>query len=71
VIANRAELENSLKELENSLENSLIKRPENWGGYLVTPHQIEFWQGRPNRLHDRIRYTLQEDFTWKIERLAP
>jgi pyridoxamine 5'-phosphate oxidase len=71
VIENRAELENSLKKLENSLENFSLKRPENWGGYLVTPHQIEFWQGRPNRLHDRIRYTLQENFSWKIERLAP
>ena len=48
-----------------------IQRPKHWGGYLVKPVAIEFWQGRPNRLHDRIRYRLQEDFSWKIERLAP
>jgi pyridoxamine 5'-phosphate oxidase len=71
VIPDRAFLEENLKKLEKSLENKEIKRPENWGGYLVNPHQVEFWQGRPNRLHDRIRYTLQEDFSWKIERLAP
>ena len=71
VIPDRAFLEENLKKLEKSMENKEIKRPENWGGYLVNPHQVEFWQGRPNRLHDRIRYTLQEDFSWKIERLAP
>lgn len=48
-----------------------ITRPENWGGYIVKPQSIEFWQGRPNRMHDRIRYTLQEDYNWKIDRLAP
>jgi pyridoxamine 5'-phosphate oxidase len=47
-----------------------IKRPKHWGGYLVTPNYIEFWQGRSNRLHDRICYTLQNE-NWKIERLAP
>lgn len=48
-----------------------MERPEQWGGYAVTPHRIEFWQGRPNRLHDRFVYTLQPDGTWKRERLAP
>ena len=48
-----------------------VERPSNWGGYAVTPHRIEFWQGRPNRLHDRFLYTLQPDGTWKHERLAP
>lgn len=48
-----------------------VERPVNWGGYAVTPHRIEFWQGRPNRLHDRFLYTLQPDGTWKHERLAP
>lgn len=48
-----------------------VKRPEHWGGFAVTPTRIEFWQGRENRLHDRILYTLQEDGGWKIERLAP
>ena len=71
VIPNRTFLEENLKNLEKSLENKEIKRPENWGGYLVNPQQVEFWQGRPNRLHDRIRYTIQEDYSWKIERLAP
>jgi pyridoxamine 5'-phosphate oxidase len=42
-----------------------------WGGYRVKPVTIEFWQGRPNRMHDRIQYNLQEDASWKIERLAP
>lgn len=48
-----------------------VERPTNWGGYAVTPHRIEFWQGRPNRLHDRFLYTLQPDGIWKHERLAP
>ena len=52
-------------------ENKEIIRPKYWGGYIVKPISIEFWQGRPNRMHDRIRYTLQENFDWKIERLAP
>jgi pyridoxamine 5'-phosphate oxidase len=47
-----------------------VPRPEHWGGYVVKPQCIEFWQGRPNRLHDRIRYQLQGNF-WNIERLAP
>lgn len=48
-----------------------VERPANWGGYAVTPERIEFWQGRPNRLHDRIVYTLQPNGYWKKERLAP
>lgn len=48
-----------------------VNRPSNWGGYCVQPVTIEFWQGRPNRLHDRIQYSLQENGEWKIERLAP
>ncbi len=48
-----------------------IPRPPNWGGYLIKPVTIEFWQGRPNRLHDRLLYSLQEDGNWIIERLAP
>jgi pyridoxamine 5'-phosphate oxidase len=46
-------------------------RPKYWGGFIVKPVSIEFWQGRPNRLHDRIRYSLQANYDWKIERLAP
>jgi pyridoxamine 5'-phosphate oxidase len=51
-------------------ENKDIPKPENWGGYLVKPYKIEFWQGRHSRLHDRIVYTRETD-NWKIERLAP
>ena len=71
VIASREVLEQKLKVLEATYKGKEIKRPDNWGGYLVKPVSIEFWQGRPNRLHDRIRYTLQEDLDWNIERLAP
>ncbi len=70
-IPNREFLENQLKELEKFYEGREVPRPENWGGYLAKPYEIEFWQGRPNRLHDRILYELQEDFDWKISRLAP
>ena len=48
-----------------------VERPGNWGGYAVTPTRMEFWQGRPNRLHDRFLYTLQPDGEWEISRLAP
>ena len=71
VIASRDVLENKLKRLEEEYKTKEIERPENWGGYIVKPVSIEFWQGRPNRLHDRIRYSLQENFDWKMERLAP
>lgn len=71
VIPSRDFLLERLKSLEEEFEGKEIPRPENWGGILVRPVSVEFWQGRPNRLHDRIRYTLQEDFSWKIERLAP
>ncbi len=71
VIPSRELLEQELKKLEKTYEGKSIERPDYWGGFLVRPISLEFWQGRPNRLHDRIRYTLQEDFDWKIERLAP
>jgi len=70
VIPNRAFLELKLKELEAEFENSEVPRPENWGGYIAKPYEIEFWQGRPNRLHDRIIYSLK-DLDWEISRLAP
>lgn len=69
-IPNRQFLEEKLKVLEQEYENKEVPRPENWGGYIAKPYEIEFWQGRPNRLHDRIIYTL-EDIDWKISRLAP
>lgn len=71
VISSRDILEEKLEALESEYKGKEIKRPDHWGGYIVKPVSIEFWQGRPNRLHDRIRYTLQKDFDWKIERLAP
>ena len=71
VIPNKAFLESELKILEQQFEGKEIPRPEYWGGYLAKPYEIEFWQGRPNRLHDRILYTLQENYDWKIERLSP
>lgn len=71
VIPNRSFLEEKLKNLETEFENKEIPRPENWGGYIAKPYEIEFWQGRPNRLHDRIIYELQDNFDWKISRLAP
>jgi len=70
MIASREVLEEKLKILEKEFEQKEIERPEFWGGYIVKPVSLEFWQGRPNRLHDRIRYTL-EIIDWKIERLAP
>ncbi len=71
VIPSRSVLEEKLKALEKEFQGKEIQRPDFWGGYMVKPVSIEFWQGRPNRLHDRVRYSLQEDYNWKIERLAP
>lgn len=71
VIDSRAVLEDKLAKLEKEYNGKEIERPKHWGGYLVRPLSIEFWQGRPNRLHDRIRYTLTSEFDWKMERLAP
>ncbi|TDQ23900.1 pyridoxamine 5'-phosphate oxidase [Tenacibaculum caenipelagi] len=71
VITSREELDQRLASFEKQFENKEIPRPKHWGGFIVKPVSIEFWQGRPNRMHDRIRYTLQKDFSWKLERLAP
>ena len=71
VVSSREVLENQLKTLEEKFENKSIPRPEFWGGFIVKPIEVEFWQGRANRLHDRIRYQLQRDLNWKIDRLSP
>jgi len=57
--------------LKNKFRNKEVPLPSFWGGYRVVPDQIEFWQGRRNRLHDRFQYSLQDDGSWSIERLAP
>ncbi|MFL2613593.1 MAG: pyridoxamine 5'-phosphate oxidase [Flavobacteriaceae bacterium] len=71
VISDRTILEAKLNALEIQYKNEEIPRPDNWGGYLVIPKSIEFWQGRPNRLHDRIRCHLRQTGLWDLERLAP
>ena len=71
VVSSKKELEDNLNEVTKKFESKPIVRPEHWGGFVVKPISFEFWQGRPNRMHDRIRYTLQKDFSWKKERLAP
>lgn len=71
VVLSREELDQNLKTYQQEFEGKEIPRPSHWGGLITKPISIEFWQGRPNRMHDRILYTLLEDFSWKIERLAP
>ena len=71
VIGEPAELENRMKELESRYEGRTIPMPPYWGGFLLSPDTFEFWQGRPNRLHDRLRYTLLAEGQWRIERLSP
>jgi len=70
IIPDREFLENRLAALESDFENKEIPKPKHWGGFLVQPHEFEFWQGRPNRLHDRIRYSGHKN-QWKRDRLAP
>jgi pyridoxamine 5'-phosphate oxidase len=71
IINNRAILEERVKQIESRFHNQeTLPRPNQWGGYQVTPFLIEFWQGRPSRLHDRIEFTLVDN-GWKIHRLAP
>jgi len=71
VIASRDYLERKLNEVDARYPGDDIPMPDYWGGYALTPAEIEFWQGRPNRLHDRLRYVRQADGSWKIERLSP
>lgn len=71
VIDSREWLEKEYEKFERDLANTSIPRPKYWGGFLVRPVIIEFWQGRPSRLHDRIEYSLQDNGQWKMSRLAP
>ncbi|MGZ3838427.1 MAG: pyridoxamine 5'-phosphate oxidase [Flavisolibacter sp.] len=71
VISGREWLDEQYREMEAQFRGKAIERPAYWGGYRVQPVIVEFWQGRPSRLHDRIQYSLQEGGDWKIERLAP
>ena len=71
VIDSRDWLEAHYQKLSEQFSGNPLHRPPHWGGYVVKPIIIEFWQGRPGRLHDRIQYSLQEQGEWKIERLAP
>jgi pyridoxamine 5'-phosphate oxidase len=82
VIENRTVIEQNVERYSSIFANDSIERPDHWGGYIVKPTSIEFWQGRSSRLHDRIRYSVENsaynaatdtrtDLNWKIERLAP
>jgi len=71
VIRDRAELEEEWQKVEQRYASQEVPRPPYWGGYVLRPTRVEFWQGRPNRLHDRFRYTRQPDGRWLLERLAP
>ena len=71
VISSRSLLETEFQKLKNKFKNKEVPLPSFWGGYRVIPEEIEFWQGRRNRLHDRFQYTKQKDGHWSIERLAP
>jgi pyridoxamine 5'-phosphate oxidase len=70
VVASRDELDRCYEELSRRYEGRDVPRPPHWGGYRVTPSLVELWQGRENRMHDRLRYTL-DDGVWRIERIAP
>jgi pyridoxamine 5'-phosphate oxidase len=70
VIAGRPVLEESYREVERKYEGREVPLPPQWGGYLLSPLTVEFWQGRRSRLHDRLRYRREDNGDWVIERLA-
>jgi pyridoxamine 5'-phosphate oxidase len=71
VIASREVLEEKFERIKEAFMNREPERPRNWGGFILKPITVEFWQGRPNRLHDRILFSRKKKGSWKIERLAP
>ena len=71
VVANRAVLDERLKQLDAKYPGDVVPMPSYWGGYVLSPDRVEFWQGRPIRLHDRFRYSKQPDNTWILDRLSP
>ncbi len=71
VIPDRKGLEERFKQLAEQYQEEEIPLPSNWGGYRLSPSMIEFWSGRPSRLHDRLRYTRQPNNDWRIERISP
>jgi len=71
VVDGRRVLDARMAEMTERFGDKLIPLPQHWGGYRLKPDKIEFWQGRPNRLHDRFRYTRQPNGSWQIDRLAP
>lgn len=71
VLASREELERKVADIERRFGEGEVARPPYWGGFALTPVMVEFWQGRPSRLHDRLRYTRAADGSWRRERLSP
>ena len=71
VIPDRKVLEEQFKQLAERYQDGEIPLPSDWGGYRLSPNMIEFWSGRPSRLHDRLRYTRQPNDDWRIERISP
>jgi pyridoxamine 5'-phosphate oxidase len=70
VVGTRDELDSRFAEIEEQYSGVTVPRPANWGGWRIAPQTVEFWQGQPNRFHDRIRY-VREGENWRKERLAP
>jgi len=71
VVADRQDLEDALVQYTAQFEDQQVPRPDHWGGYCLKPDAIEFWQGRPSRLHDRLLFRREDNEPWRIERLAP